>query len=115
MRPGSGIHRVMIAIPKITSHSCSHASIPMTLHCPQCGSDAITLDTGGYGGMVYQCKEYGYRGSFVGEGDGGQGTGSQAAGFEKNDKSWEERKPWVPLWVKVLEVVFVLVVLWYRF
>jgi hypothetical protein len=65
--------------------------------------------------MVYRCKECGYRGSFVVESDGGQGAGSKAVGLETGDRSGEDMKPGIPLWVRVLAVLFVVVVILYRF
>jgi len=86
----------------------------MSFHCPSCGSTALVLEAGGYGGMVYRCKECGYRGSFVVESDAcetieGGDTGATEHILQEKGEGFR-----VPLWVKVLAVVFVLVVLVYR-
>jgi len=43
-------------------------------YCPRCKSGEIYPVVGGYIGQVYLCKKCGYRGSFVLETDGEEGT-----------------------------------------
>lgn len=35
------------------------------LYCPRCGSSNLFYYLGSYVGQIYECKECGYRGSFV--------------------------------------------------
>jgi len=88
-----------------------------TLHCPLCGSTSVTYKTGGYGGMIYRCKECGYTGAFVVEVDEEPEDAIQAAELsgEKFQARDEEEGFQVPLWVKILAVLFVVVVILYVF
>ena len=86
----------------------------MSFHCPSCGSTALVLEAGGYGGMVYRCKECGYRGSFVVERDARESIEGGVPGAPGHLLQEEGEGFRVPLWVKVLAVMFVLVVLVYR-
>ena len=85
-----------------------------TLHCPICGSTSVTYKTGGYGGMIYRCKECGYTGAFVVEVDDEPENVIETA--ELNEECFqapedEEEGFRVPLWVKILAVLFVVVVI----
>ena len=42
------------------------------MKCPECGSYSVTLWMGGKLGMIYFCKECGYRGPLVIEEDEGK-------------------------------------------
>ncbi|KUG15336.1 hypothetical protein ASZ90_015012 [hydrocarbon metagenome] len=88
---------------------------PMSFHCPSCGSTALVLEAGGYGGMVYRCKECGYRGPLVVESDARETIKGGDTGAREHILQEEGERFRVPLWVRVLAVVFVLVLLVYRF
>ena len=68
--------------------------------------------------MIYRCKECGYTGAFVVEVDDEPDNVIQAA--ELSEGSFQapeaaEEKFQVPLWVKILAVLFVVVVILYVF
>ncbi len=89
-----------------------------SLHCPMCGGTSVIYKTGGYGGMIYRCKDCGYMGAFVVEVDDDPGGANQAAepGEERFQYPKEVgEKLQVPLWVKILAVLFLTVVILYIF
>ena len=67
--------------------------------------------------MIYRCKECGYTGAFVVEVDEEPEDAIQAAELsgEKFQARDEEEGFQVPLWVKILAVLFVIVVILYVF
>lgn len=78
----------------------------------------MTYKTGGYGGMIYRCKECGYTGAFVVEVD--DDTDSDIQSAELNEERLQapeaaEEKFQVPLWVKILAILFAIVVISYIF
>ncbi|MDD1706496.1 MAG: DUF3268 family zinc-finger domain-containing protein [Methanoregulaceae archaeon] len=84
----------------------------MSLRCPWCGTTSISNETGGYGGMIYRCKECTYRGSFiVQEGGSWDELGKPGRGDPVsrpvNDVNHE---PGIPWWVKAMAIVFLLVI-----
>ena len=92
----------------------SSPEMESTLHCPLCGSTSVTYKTGGYGGMIYRCKECGYTGAFVVEVDEEPKDALQAAELsgEKFQAPEETATGFqVPLWVKILAILFVIVVI----
>jgi rubredoxin len=95
----------------------SNSEMESSLHCPLCGSTSVTYKTGGYGGMIYRCKECGYMGAFVVEVDDEPENVIQAAelGEEFQVPEAGAEKFNVPLWVKILAVLFVIVVILYIF
>jgi len=76
---------------QITSHPARIDWYLMTLHCPSCGSAALVLEAGGYGGMVYRCKECGYRGSFVVESDASETIEGRDTGAPEHILQEKER------------------------
>jgi len=89
-----------------------------SLHCPLCGSTSVTYRTGGYGGMIYRCKECGYTGAFVVEVDEEPKDALHAAELSEGRFQVPEDTATgfqVPLWVKILAVLFVIVVILYVF
>jgi len=83
-----------------------------------CGGTSVIYKTGGYGGMIYRCKDCGYMGAFVVEVDDDPGGANQAAepGEERFQYPKEVgEKLQVPLWVKILAVLFLTVVILYIF
>lgn len=91
---------------------------PSSLHCPLCGSTSVTYKTGGYGGMIYRCKECGYTGAFVVEVDDKPGGDSQAAELNQvrtEEPEWSRDGLHVPLWIKILAILFLIVVILYIF
>lgn len=96
----------------------SSPEMESSLHCPICGSTSVTYKTGGYGGMIYRCKECGYTGAFVVEVD--DDTDSDIQSAELNEERLQapeaaEEKFQVPLWVKILAILFAIVVISYIF
>jgi predicted RNA-binding Zn-ribbon protein involved in translation (DUF1610 family) len=89
-----------------------------SLHCPLCGSTSVTYRTGGYGGMIYRCKDCGYMGAFVVEVDDGPENSIQAAELSGDRFQYPKEVGeifLVPLWVKILAVLFLIVVILYIF
>jgi ribosomal protein L37AE/L43A len=96
----------------------SNSEMESSIHCPLCGSTSVTYKTGGYGGMIYRCKECGYMGAFVVEVDDDTEDAIQAAELSEERFQAPEaggEKFQVPLWVKILAVLFVIVVILYVF
>ncbi|EJG07771.1 hypothetical protein Metli_1827 [Methanofollis liminatans DSM 4140] len=75
------------------------------LRCPQCGSTDLYEELGGYGGFRYRCKQCGYTGSFVIESEE-ELPSPEAVVHEEGETHFT-----IPLWIKIVAVLFVLYLL----
>lgn len=83
----------------------------MSLYCPRCGSTSVTLETGGYGGMIYRCKTCGFSGAFVIESDDESKIASWAALTQVHDAPIEEWTTRKSLLIKVLAAMLLFLLL----
>lgn len=79
-----------------------------TLHCPQCNGTDLYFETGLYQGRLYHCKTCDYTGPLVIIWDDEE-KGSEVT--PRREESIRLRFPVIPLWIKILAVVFLLVFL----
>jgi hypothetical protein len=83
----------------------------MALHCPRYGSASVTLETEGYGGMIYRCTKCGFSGAFIVESDDQIKMQSWADSTQAHDalrEKWLSRKS---LLIKVLAGVLLFLIL----